>query len=192
MIYTLYKTTNIINNKFYVGVHTTKDLGFGTDTYKDQYIGSGKTVDKALKKYGRDNFLVEVIAYFEDEKSAYLAERFIINQEYLDIMKDIVYNITTGGNKPPKLTRESAIKAQRTRVLNGNGISGDKNPMRRQEVREKAIANHKDFSGKNNPNYGNTPFLGAKWANNGVRNKRIYPGDILPKDYRLGFVSNRE
>lgn len=50
----LYKTTNILNNKFYIGVHTTDDLG-------DGYKGSGTTLNKAFKKYGKNNFNREIL-----------------------------------------------------------------------------------------------------------------------------------
>lgn len=45
----LYRTTNIINNKEYTGVHSTNNL-------EDGYLGSGRKFKAALKKYGKDNF----------------------------------------------------------------------------------------------------------------------------------------
>ena len=44
MHYTIYKITNKINNKFYIGMHQTKKLD-------DGYMGSGKRLKLAIKKY---------------------------------------------------------------------------------------------------------------------------------------------
>ena len=51
----IYKTTNLINNKIYIGQHKAKQFE------PDKYIGSGKIFIKALNKYGRNNFKCELI-----------------------------------------------------------------------------------------------------------------------------------
>jgi len=53
----LYKTINLINSKYYIGVHSTNDLS-------DGYIGTGKLLRWAIKKYGKENFKNEVIIFF--------------------------------------------------------------------------------------------------------------------------------
>ena len=45
MFYLIYKTTNLINGKIYIGSHRTTDIN-------DSYMGSGKYLLYALKKYG--------------------------------------------------------------------------------------------------------------------------------------------
>jgi hypothetical protein len=54
MFYTVYKVTNLVNGKIYVGLHVTKNLD-------DEYLGSGKQIQSAVKKYGRENFKREYI-----------------------------------------------------------------------------------------------------------------------------------
>jgi len=97
MFYTLYKSTNLKNKKFYIGVHATDDPNFGTIEYIDKYCGSGDYIWRALRKYGRKIFDVEVIAYFDSEKNAYLAEAELVTEKWLEEHKGKVYNIVPGG-----------------------------------------------------------------------------------------------
>lgn len=55
--YIVYVTTNNLNGKIYVGSHATNNLD-------DGYLGSGKVLKQAIKKYGRESFSREVIATF--------------------------------------------------------------------------------------------------------------------------------
>lgn len=45
----IYKTTNLLNGKIYIGKHTTTNK-------EDNYLGSGIKLINAIKKYGRENF----------------------------------------------------------------------------------------------------------------------------------------
>lgn len=63
--HTVYKTTNLINGKIYIGVHKQT-------CEKDWYLGSGKTLHNAIKKYGRGCFAKETLfelASTEETKS---------------------------------------------------------------------------------------------------------------------------
>jgi hypothetical protein len=93
----------------YLGVHSTEDVGFGTDTWTDPYVGSGDHIDKALAKYGRTSFVVEVVSYFDAASFAYDAERFIVTQEWLDEMGDRTYNLVPGGDQPPNHSKSKWI-----------------------------------------------------------------------------------
>lgn len=50
----IYKTTNLINGKFYIGKHKS-------EKYDPSYYGSGKIIRLAIKKYGLENFKNEVL-----------------------------------------------------------------------------------------------------------------------------------
>ena len=52
-----YKITNLLNNHFYYGVHSTDNL-------EDGYMGSGKRLHYAYKKYGMENFNKEILKFF--------------------------------------------------------------------------------------------------------------------------------
>lgn len=85
MYYTIYKTTNIINGKFYIGKHQTKDLN-------DGYIGSGKRLKYAIKKYGIDNFHKEILHICESEKQMNILEKILVVPD-----PELNYNLCNGG-----------------------------------------------------------------------------------------------
>jgi hypothetical protein len=84
MFYTIYKITNKINNKFYIGKHQTKDIN-------DGYMGSGKLIKKAIKKYGIDNFKKEILFIFNNEEEMNATEKELV------IINEQSYNLCEGG-----------------------------------------------------------------------------------------------
>jgi group I intron endonuclease len=83
----IYKTINLINGKIYVGQHLT--------SADDGYLGSGLLLNKAIKKYGKENFKREILEYVT---SANVNEREIFWIAKLNTMnRKIGYNITEGG-----------------------------------------------------------------------------------------------
>lgn len=83
-----YKITNNINGHYYYGVHSTNNID-------DGYMGSGKRLHWAYKKYGKENFTKEILKYFENSDDAYEYENLIVNEVLLK--DDCCYNIKTGG-----------------------------------------------------------------------------------------------
>ena len=55
-----YMVTNNINGKVYVGSHSWK-----WDGIDPNYYGSGKIIKRAIEKYGKENFQVEVLYYYD-------------------------------------------------------------------------------------------------------------------------------
>jgi len=88
MFYTIYKITNQIDGKFYIGSHKTKDLN-------DNYTGSGKYLIHAQKKYGIENFKKEILFVFETADEMYAKEAEIVNEDFL--ATENTYNLKIGG-----------------------------------------------------------------------------------------------
>jgi len=119
----IYKTTNNINGKIYIGklVRESKT-----------YLGSGKILKKSIKKNGKHNFTREIIEYCKTKSELSEREKYWI-QQYNSTNKNIGYNITKGGdggstnsfflNK--KLTPEHRLKISQ----NHHNVSGENNPM---------------------------------------------------------------
>ena len=68
----LYKITNLINGKMYIGQHTTSNLD-------DGYMGSGVALRNAFKKYGIENFRKEWIMFCGDSDELNYYERVFVD-----------------------------------------------------------------------------------------------------------------
>jgi hypothetical protein len=88
MFYTIYRVTNKINNKVYIGKHQTKDL-------KDGYMGSGKHLKRSIGKYGIDNFNKEILFVFDNEADMNSKEAELVTEEFTK--EDTNYNLCPGG-----------------------------------------------------------------------------------------------
>lgn len=107
MKYIVYQTTNLINNKIYIGVHMTENpdiwdfyLGDGCFANKpSSYLNKTQPFPKALTKYGVNNFKRDVLRIFDTEQEALKLEALIVNEDF--IKRKDTYNITLGGGKPP-------------------------------------------------------------------------------------------
>jgi hypothetical protein len=88
MKYTIYKTTNTINDKVYIGKHKTKNPN-------DAYLGSGVAIKNAIKMHGKHNFNKEVLFIFDSEKEMDDKERELVNEIFISTEK--TYNMGVGG-----------------------------------------------------------------------------------------------
>ena len=84
MFYTVYKITNKINNKYYIGMHQTENLN-------DGYMGSGKRLKLAIEKYGVKNFTKEILHIFDNETEMKNKEKELV------VINEMSYNLCDGG-----------------------------------------------------------------------------------------------
>lgn len=90
--YTIYKVTNKINGKTYIGKHQTKNP-------YDSYLGSGILLKKAITKYGRDLFEKEILFIFDNEFEMNEKEKEILTESF--IANENNYNLGIGGGGGP-------------------------------------------------------------------------------------------
>lgn len=87
-VYTVYKTTNLINGTIYIGVHKTSNI-------EDSYLGSGKLLKMAIRKYGKSSFKKEILFIFNNADDAYSKEKEIVSESFINGFDN--YNIAIGG-----------------------------------------------------------------------------------------------
>ena len=105
MKYFIYKTTNTINNKTYIGIHQTNNID-------DGYLGSGMALKNAIQKYGKTNFKRKIISYHNSFDELLKIESVLVNDEWV---KDrFNYNLKTGGQSSGILSDESKLKISKT------------------------------------------------------------------------------
>lgn len=88
MVYYIYKITNKINGKYYIGRHSTTNL-------EDGYMGSGIGIKNAIKKYGKENFTKEIIQFTNNSEELWELEKNIVNDKI--ISDSMSYNMSYGG-----------------------------------------------------------------------------------------------
>jgi hypothetical protein len=121
MYFTIYKTTNCINGKIYIGAHKTTNL-------TDNYIGSGNTFSKAKQKYGEENFIKEIIFRAVSEPIMYWIERMLVDEEFINL--PYVYNEKVGGiggwnSKNKLIVEDSCGNTQRVSINDERYLSGE-------------------------------------------------------------------
>jgi hypothetical protein len=201
MYYTIYKITNKLDGKFYVGKHQTKDLN-------DGYMGSGVLIRRAIEKHGVENFQKEILHVFETEAEMNEAETRLV------VISEESYNLCPGGqggfgyinSNPEKFLTEKRLKsltrvkdrspnlqkkwkeqlkkAQQKDSYKKNQSEAQKKRNRekgswwvgkqhRQETLDKMkVAHQGKHSGSKNSQYGTC------WITNGSSNKKISKNDL--------------
>jgi len=188
MHYIVYQTTNLINGMTYIGSHQTEDL-------TDGYIGSGKHLKRAIKKYGKENFKSEILYSFSSKEEMFNKERELVNESF--VKDPMTYNLKVGGsggnpgivgafkgkthsNETKEKLRQAALKqviTDETRIKLSVNSAMRNNP----EIRKKVSAT---LSGRICSNEHRRRVaeanLGTILINNGIIAKRI-PKDELVK-----------
>lgn len=197
----VYKTTNLINETFYIGIHSTSNIS-------DGYIGSGKRLRRSIRKYGVENFKCEILEFLPDRESLFKREAELVNEEL--IKEEKCLNLKPGGNggcinlehmvklhigsskyhkqmwknieyrkRHTEYNRQHMIENHKNGKIKHDTFTGKKHSEEtKNKMREKAS---KRVGDKNSQ-------FGTCWINNGVENKKIKKENF--NDY-TGWVLGR-
>jgi group I intron endonuclease len=201
----IYLTTNLINQKKYIGYCSHKENGI--------YLGSGKLLKRAIKKYGRNNFKREILEECSSFEEMSKAEKFWV--EKFDAVNDPnFYNLVPGGlggnsevlkiywnkfspEERKKLrnwdhsSKESKLRGRTLTEEHKNKISDTE---KGKEVSlETRIKNSKATKGKKNPMFGRSAVVeqNLKWYTNGV-NTIYVTENTQPKGFKRGRTYKRK
>lgn len=95
--YDVYKVTNKINNKVYIGI-TSKGLSarWKEHLYNAEHDCPFK-LHRAIRKYGKENFSIELIDFCNSWEELEEKEKYYIS-EYKSLQDEFGYNMTEGGD----------------------------------------------------------------------------------------------
>lgn len=105
----IYKTTNLLSGKYYIGMHSTNNLN-------DGYMGSGRRLKRSLNKYGKENHKVEILEFVNSRSELVAREKEIVNLD--EIAKEDCINLMVGGkggftDEQQKLNAVRGVEKQR-------------------------------------------------------------------------------
>lgn len=196
-----YKVINNLTNRYYLGMHSTNNLN-------DGYLGSGKRLWYELKKYGKENFTIVILNYFDSRESLIEAEKKLITKE--DLENKNCLNLKLGGDggfideEHERKFRIAALKflkeswkdekyREKMRIISSNNLKKQhklgkmrydtfKNKCHSEETKEK-MRQHKGKQKKER----NSQF-GTCWIYNEELkiNKKIKKEEVIPEGYKLG------
>lgn len=214
MYYTVYKITNLINGKIYVGVHKTNNLN-------DGYMGSGKYLNCAFAKHGIENFKKEILFVFDNPKEMFAKEAEIVNKDFL--AEGNTYNLRLGGFGGFDYINASGLNTQwKDPLARSASIRKSvrdylrQNPKIVQQMRERLTINLDKATHMRNKKYpegtfknkrhseetklkigavtsnfqrgeGNSQY-GTMWITDGTNNCKIKREDTIPQGWRKGRV----
>lgn len=109
----IYITTNLINGKRYIG-QTSFKRG---ETKNEIYLGSGKYLKEAIKKYGTDSFTKEIIFVAQTLDDLNWAERHFIEQ-FDAVNSREFYNVSPGGRASLGFTGKKHTQERNQKLSN--------------------------------------------------------------------------
>lgn len=198
MFYIVYKITNKLDGRFYIGKHQTKDLN-------DRYMGSGNLIKRAIKKYGIENFNKEILHVFDNEEEMNLKEKELV------VIGENSYNLCKGGKGGfGYINQNRDFKKHNLKISKIRDYSSDdyrKKLSKSLKGKPKDYLKGKifyDWTGQNHTNETKLKIsesnkinqsgcknsqYGTMWITNGNTNKKIKKIENIPEGWYKGRIT---
>lgn len=194
----IYKITNLLNNKIYIGKHK-----YSQYKLDENYITSGIIIKQSIKKNGIENFKIELVDKADSLEELNAKEIFYIKQ--FNSMHPVGYNITSGGdghkgcsswNKG--LTKETdervkynVLKAHQTKLKRYGNPYGKQNISLSEEHKEKIRRANKNQKPTDYSKYmSSIKNSDTHFYNNGSIELKFKDGEQIPDGFVKGRLKN--
>lgn len=138
----IYKTTNIVTNTYYIGMHSTNNLD-------DGYLGSGLRLTRSVNKHGVENHVRVIIEFANDREGLKKRESEIVNSN--EITKAKCMNLVIGGQGFSTGSAQRACKIMQLKYkdkLSEWGRSGGRANYEKNGISQKWRDKSYDWTGK--------------------------------------------
>ena len=202
----IYKTTNVLSGKYYIGMHSTDNL-------EDGYLGSGTRLRYSINKHGKENFVREILEFCKSREELKNREIEVVNLN--EIAKEECINLVVGGIggfiSLEGVKKGALITNEKLKLLRDNPDWLKSVKLKMSVSAKKAIKEGKrtpkppSFEGKSHSEQtkqlmseikmgtgiGETNSqYGTCWITNGIENKKIKKED-LDTYHKEGWVKGR-
>ena len=197
----IYKTTNVVTNRYYYGMHSTDNLD-------DNYLGSGRRLKYSINKHGKENHEREIVEFCQDRSSLKKRESELVNLN--EIAKKDCMNLMVGGTGG-FVSKEAARKgAKALKIKYGDeyknkliewGAKGGQSTSDKHGSPFNNIMNRCNWTNKSHTEKtkrkmsesskgigigNNNSQFGTCWITNEKDNRKINKEDLIPEGWRLG------
>lgn len=194
MFYTIYKTTNLVNNRFYIGKHQTKNPN-------DSYLGSGLELQRAILKYGKANFRKDVLHIFQTEDQMNNKEIELVTEELCN--DPLSYNIRLGGEggwnyvhrnslANPKKGNEHRNVRMKELLADPEYYSKFCNKKRMDRLAYLARGNESTFKGRTHSNDTKEKLRNLNSSRNKERSQKRVGTKVYNNGSRLKYLTENE
>lgn len=183
MIHYVYKITNKINGKFYIGKKSSKNID-------DNYYGSGVVIRQAIKKYGIDNFQKEILKTFNTSEEAFLYESTLVTTDLINDKN--CYNQVTGGELTGGVVFSEEAKRKRSSHHIGVKRSSQTRELQSKKKKEFIEKFGTESFGKGSFYVYNESTKEMKRVIDGIIPEGFVKGGCPKKMVKTMFISNLE
>jgi hypothetical protein len=183
----VYQVTDLVSGKVYIGRHATYCL-------QDDYLGSGRLIQQAVIKHGRNNFRKKILFVFATAKESHDKERELVTESFCQ--QDTTYNMIPGGQGSfnhinriltradrQKLGRKGGPLAAAETMRKRTGLFG----MSRSKLLESCAAGGRALRGLSKSETMKAKHREYIWITDGVRSRKLKYWEAIP----VGFYQGR-